>query len=134
MSKGRKPFVPAMYGTGGDPIDDELCDQLNIDRMELLKDAAKAAGIELVWHKFSHVPSIFKGLSSDEVWNPLDDDGDAFRLAVQLDMMLDDIRRGHLAGCVVAVCKGHAAYESREPDKYAAMRRAIVRAAAALAA
>ena len=53
---------------------------------ELLELAAKAAGIELVWRNFSNVPNLFKGLSSDEIWNPLADDGDALRLAATLGM------------------------------------------------
>lgn len=56
------------------------------------------------------------------------------RLAVLRRMMLDDIRQGHMAGNIVAVCGGHGAYESREPDANAATRLAIVKAAIAHAA
>ena len=64
-------------------------------------------------------------------WNPLLDDGDAFRLAVQLDI---EVR--HVNGAAHA---GRANYfwctEDWFPDgdKVAATRRAIVRAAAELA-
>ena len=56
---------------------------------ELLNYAAKAAGIPLVWHNFSKVPSVFKGLSSDEVWNPRTDSGQALELAVRLGISID---------------------------------------------
>ena len=101
---------------------------------ELLELAAKAAGIELVWHNFSNVPSLFKGLSSDEVWNPLTDDGDALRLAVKLNLAV--VFHPVLNQ---ALCRPYHTRdldsESREDaekhaDPYAATRRAIVRAAA----
>jgi hypothetical protein len=59
-----------------------------------------------------------------KVWNPLEDDGDALRLAVKLGM---DIR---IYGTDVRVaCCGVIAMEG-PPDLYAATRRAITRAAA----
>jgi len=65
-------------------------------------------------------------------WDPLADDGDALRLAVNLDIEL----RFHLAATVpstTASCKGKDLPVAREiwgSDKTAATRRAIVRAAA----
>jgi hypothetical protein len=96
---------------------------------ELLELAAKAAGIELVWSKFSNVPTLFKGLSSDEVWNPLTNDGDALRLAVKLGMRLEldnEWRRSH----VQQIPNGEWFTGPHNDDPYAATRRAIVRAAA----
>lgn len=61
-----------------------------------------------------------------DYWDPLVDDGDAFRLAVRLGI-------GYLihAQWVRAITQGHEdAYELTSNDPYAATRRAIVRAAA----
>jgi len=84
---------------------------------ELLEAAAKAAGIELLWHNFSSIPSLWEGLGSDTVWNPLTDDGDALRLAVAL-------------GLTARMSYNGQDYEAANKDPYAATRRAIVRAAA----
>ena len=100
---------------------------------ELLELAAKAAGIELVWHNFSNVPSLFKGLSSDEVWNPLTDDGDALRLAVKLRLEPRFIDNSHSQGAEPSRVTMHniaGIVENIGDDPYAATRRAIVRAAA----
>ncbi|KVV20323.1 hypothetical protein WK78_28985 [Burkholderia cepacia] len=97
---------------------------------ELLELAAKEAGIEwrpeceyrVVGHGITGAPLMVK-------WNPLTDDGDALRLAVEL-------------GLQVTVVKGDKTFAEREQgfafqdhgeDPCAATRRAIVRAAAALA-
>ena len=98
---------------------------------ELLEKAAKAAG-------WSARQSAFRANNfvvefepdSWTAWNPLTDDGDALRLAVKL-------------GLVVAAHKNYAIvslpYEGEAlchvpiaKDPYAATRRAIVRAAAAM--
>lgn len=78
---------------------------------ELLEKAAKALGTEL--------------LLMGEHWNPLEDDGDALRLAVTLGLIVETGRcwldkRGPMYG------------EDVLPCSYAATRRAIVRAAAAI--
>ena len=98
---------------------------------ELLELAAKAAGIELVWRNFSNVPNLFKGLSSDEIWNPLADDGDALRLAVGLGIRIRPMP-GFGDDCVLCSAdhKNAWAQEPFASDPYAATRRAIVRAAA----
>ena len=111
---------------------------------ELLELAAKAAEIgTLVWGDVWNVggdlidctdmPYIRSGQpdEGDVYWNPLEDDGDALRLAVKLGMLIDDIERVYMAGHIVATAgPSMAAYEPRDPDPYAATRRAIVRAAA----
>ena len=92
---------------------------------ELLELAAKAAGIELVWRNFSNVPNLFKGLSSDEIWNPLTDDGDALRLAVTCGLVVDCSRPS--AG---EPFKRHAIWLDETMSNAELTRRAIVRAAA----
>ncbi|MFS2103625.1 hypothetical protein [Ralstonia sp. Ralssp135] len=93
-----------------------------VDR-ELLERAAKAAGHEF---KFGEdCIAMYKdlnGLYYPSQWNPLTDDGDALRLAVKLNITDLCLVVGQL---VLA--------EGFQQDKYAATRRAIVRAAAALA-
>jgi hypothetical protein len=98
---------------------------MNEDK-ELLILAAKAAGIEIIsdagekgiWikHKFL-------------AWNPLTDDGDALRLAVKLGITVE-----FFADEVWAFDDDHTdpIKEIYGNDPYAATRRCIVRAAAAI--
>jgi hypothetical protein len=89
---------------------------------ELLELAAKAAGIEIKHWIGSepHSPN----------WNPLADDGDAFRLAVNLGLgiHIDNVDR------FVVVEDEQIFYDETKfggsSDPYAATRRAIVRVAA----
>jgi hypothetical protein len=63
-------------------------------------------------------------------WNPLTDDGDALRLAVKLGLRVrvcDDLG---IAFCTSDDVPTHQASEGYGSDRYAATRRAIVRAAA----
>lgn len=98
---------------------------------ELLELAAKAAGaiwIDETW------PEDLPGLMLDfgdgtTSWNPLNDDGDAFRLAVKL--RIDVVYTG------IHMPQVHALFGVRGQeteimldDEFAAVRRAIVRAAA----
>jgi hypothetical protein len=92
--------------------------------IELLEFAAKAAGLVE-----SSDGTIYAGFGSRE-WNPLTDDGDALRLAVQLRIGLhhgndDDVM-------AVAYDLSAVFTEKFGNDPYAATRRAIVRAAAAI--
>jgi len=81
---------------------------------ELLELAAKAAGIGEFQAEHPCADGAY--------WNPLTDDGDALRLAVKLALF------SHL---VMVSGYSKAAIEiSNSEDKYAATRRAIVRAAA----
>jgi len=111
---------------------------------ELLKLAAKAAGIAIdargPWvtgfDEYSY--------ATREDWNPLTDDGDAFRLAVQLDIDLSFYsdreakvyaQTKHLLGYGTDDHPSYQAHEYHEElykdsHPYAATRRAIVRAAA----
>lgn len=104
----------------------------NTSDRELLELAAKAAGFELIWRGSDasveadvidgFVPYRREG-SSLFIWNPRDRDGDALRLAVKLKLR-------DVAGEVWAI-EGSSISEY-ELDHYAATRRAIVRAAAAI--
>lgn len=51
---------------------------------ELLELAAKAAGVDIEFH--GDMPWLTSG---KRPWNPLEDDGDAFRLAVALGLVVD---------------------------------------------
>jgi hypothetical protein len=86
---------------------------------ELLELAAKAAGIVLYWSTLN--PEI--SYTDDGDWNPLNNDGDALRLAVKLGLIVE-------CGCAWISKHGPMFGEDVLPDPYAATRRAIVRAAA----
>lgn len=101
---------------------------------ELLECAAKATGITVnQWHldEFGWVAWIEP---DDKQWNPIEDDGDALRLAVKLKMVIDtDWNGGANAGnaCVDFPDPEYGYQEGNgKSDPYAATRRAIVRAAA----
>lgn len=95
---------------------------------ELLTFAAQAVNGGR-WHPLTHDTPNGK-------WNPLEDDGDALRLAVKLGLHVSQ----QLSYATVCQPHGPAAtrgiswavpYDAADP--YAATRRAIVRAAAAMA-
>ena len=86
---------------------------------ELLELAAKAAGIKINWSTQGiHKPPVAYADGCSTAWNPLTDDGDALRLAVKLDILID---------AAFASATEKIEYEI---DQLAATRRAIVRAAA----
>lgn len=90
---------------------------MNTDR-ELLELAAKAIGYSARQNR-AGVWQLFSGDEYVCFWNPLTDDGDALRLAVKLGITDLALEVGKLV-----------AEEGFPDDKYAATRRAIVRAAA----
>ena len=93
---------------------------------ELLELAAKAAGI---WDDSDPSSGLLKG--TGQYWNPLTDDADALRLAVKLDIDLEMVPFGGRA--IVRDDDDCGEYFDVEgDDKYAATRRAIVRAAAGI--
>lgn len=99
-----------------------------IDR-ELLELAAKAAGVDFYTPEGMDTPWCGRGfyLRGCVVWNPLTDDGDALRLAIDLEL---DVSLGK-SGAVVEF--GRLQIEELDAsDPYAAVRLAIVRAAAAI--
>lgn len=102
---------------------------------ELLEMAAKAAGIVGVWHdrgQCIHVTDC-AGMS-DIWWRPLDDDGDALRLAVKLKIDFyvgeDDGEAIYAGYFTRGSTSQRFAIERNCSDS--ATRRAIVRAAAAI--
>ena len=104
---------------------------------EMLEYAAKAAGIERGADRFDggiSITDITGRHRSLPKWNPLDDDGDALRLAVKLRMVVDTDYNGGANAGNAAVDFGEPEYGYQEgqgkPDPYAATRRAVVRAAA----
>ncbi len=93
---------------------------------ELLEWAAKAVGLK--FSCFDNERQALKIAGRPSRWNPLNDDGDALRLAVKLRMCID-VQRNAVAvngdaGGTIELCKDH------KGDRSAAARRAIVRAAA----
>ena len=100
-----------------------------MEDQELLEAAAKAAGLSVY---FDDAGQCCKRQPRDPMgtwlWNPLEDDGDALRLAVKLRLEVDC---EHDPICVGTSEMG--VRERQEADPYAATRRAIVRAAAAMA-
>ena len=96
---------------------------------ELLEMAAKAAGITSVGYGRNGIATGRNGPCLVGYWNPLTDDGDALRLAVKLDIsLLGDFPQN----IVVVAFDARRIIEKYDGDQYAATRRAIVRAAAAI--
>ena len=101
--------------------------------LELMKRAAKAAG--MVVHRGSgwqsdklFMPTVGDGTVTGVQWDPLDDDGDALRLAVKCNISIIRLDDGK-ADAVWNDAQNSLHIES-STDDYAATRRAIVRAAA----
>lgn len=102
---------------------------------ELLELAAEAAGFSGEWGEFPGMEmrygmncGIFDSARGD-YWNPLQDDGDAFRLMTKLGINVSSIG---LFICATSLLSGGiSVYENRDGvDAFSATRRAIVRAAA----
>ena len=94
---------------------------------EMVELAAKAARLpECGW-----MGPAFVYVKNNEFvdWNPLEDDGDAFRLSATMEF---DLNLGQ-CGTIVYMKRGHTVEEYDEADYMRAARRAIVRAAAKLA-
>ena len=91
---------------------------------ELLGLAAKAPGVDQLIDDACDCRR--------ERWNPLEDDGDAMRLAIELSMRVSMVP----AGSETWVTGEHCSWviEPWSDDKKAATRRAIVRAAAQIGA
>lgn len=107
----------------------------NTDR-ELLELAAKAAGMKLADEVDSYIPGsramwVVGPGGRDAVWNPLNDDGDALRLALAIPACI--VIDNDMGWCGVHLKGARGKYDLVEQfgnDKKAATRRAIVRAAA----
>jgi hypothetical protein len=91
---------------------------------ELLELAASAAGYD-VTYEIGYLTFFRQDVVGRPVWNPLTDDGDALRLAVKLEIVIEPGDSWSDAGgwSTVYHC-------DHNDDHYAATRRAIVRAAA----
>jgi hypothetical protein len=90
---------------------------------ELLEFAAKAANIEIMFWSGRDVGAespVVKPHGID--WNPLTDDGDAFRLAVKLNLFNTRPKGYEWPDAEL--------FARHQDDPYAATRRAVVRAAA----
>jgi hypothetical protein len=97
---------------------------------ELLELAAKAAGVEynFICPTGAHCGDI--NTTQNRFWNPLNDDGDALRLAVKLGIGTDFDFSNGCGETSAAQTLQEYQYENHGDDPYAATRRAIVRAAA----
>lgn len=99
---------------------------------ELLEMAAKAAGIEIEeWcEAIPHgcACGFLLPNTIGDLWNPLEFDRDAFRIAVELDI--------DVCSNIAAQANANDCWEflCDHKDKYTATRRAIVRAAAEIGA
>lgn len=117
------------------------------ENRELLRLAAKALGLYVKYEVMDHDDNLIglkikphkqSGRGTAVVWNPLTDDGDAFRLAVALRFRIDSPSEKLHARAVAMsqdIEKGvfmNAGDESYDADSFVATRRAIVRAAAAI--
>jgi len=103
-----------------------------MDDRELLELAAKAAGIEVRPHPNRALSKTMLFIGSNGNWNPLTDDGDALRLAVELG--LSARRFGNLIEVCGAKAVGAHGLILDEPigddGVLAAYRRGFTRAAA----
>jgi hypothetical protein len=96
---------------------------------ELLELAAKAAGYRMDVDGLFYEP----GEPTMQNWNPIEDDGDALRLAVKLRLQVTP--GTYNSGEFTAYRAGYAECHERvhyQQDQCAATRRAVVRAAAGI--
>lgn len=114
----------------------------------LLEKAAKAAGLDFNHQWYSADSGILvwdaaTGEFESKDWNPLTDDGDALRLAVKLGIQIRQYPIYDTPRFAAYACEakwdsdaqraaGSDALVNYDGDPYAATRRAIVRAAAAI--
>ena len=105
---------------------------------ELLQAAAKAAGYTIHFGDFmassSEVEYWVDELCGGKgaYWNPLADDGDALRLAVKLGLTISTRPKRGSRGTIVWTYSVPQQSEPHGEDPFAATRRVIVRAAAAI--
>lgn len=111
-------------------------EDMKTDR-ELLELAARAAGIARSQWGYDWVRGLGHMVCRSDMWNPITDDGDALRLAVKCSisvntMLVDGMNRPRHE---TAACSSYGlpiARHKHNGDPCAAVRRAIVRAAAAI--
>lgn len=100
--------------------------KLSVQDVELLTKAAKAVGFEIVAFADNGCAVLDDGC----LWNPLDDDGQALRLAVAAKLSADFFEDVILVGYTPNANDCDQVAESTADDAFLAARRAIVRAAA----
>lgn len=96
---------------------------------ELLELAAKPCGIQLAWDWGGLDKDIPRRADDWKIWNPLTDDGDAFRLAVELGVAVytgENWARAQIPNEPVFEEFAHEDFQ----DIFAATRKVITRAAA----
>lgn len=95
---------------------------------ELLGWAAKAYGIAIGFCG----DDVYCENSSESLWNPLKDDGDALRVAAKLGIwfMTANVGKPNGYSCAEYDDLGYTELHKNHPDIYVATRRAIVRMAA----
>jgi hypothetical protein len=106
-----------------------LCEGTEMSDRELLEAAAKASGITL---QRMRADGYFDTLEPPGIWNALQDDGDALRLAVKLRIQTEPWIHGDSACARAAVGEVLIDEPHYGEDPDSATRRAIVRAAAAI--
>ena len=104
--------------------------QMKTDR-ELLELAARAAGVLFFVDSRGRCMEMLANLTPCK-WNPLTDDGDALRLAVKLNLVVNIDIDGALVEMQIKDDNAWASEFAHDGDLYAATRRAVVRAAAAI--
>ena len=104
---------------------------------EMLEFAAKAVGYDIAWSDecgcMQFIDKVYDEFGYPRLsWAPLEDDGDALRLAVKLGMNIDVGVNpvGFTATAVIADYNSVFVDEYHEENPMKATRRAIVRAAA----
>lgn len=101
---------------------------------QMLELAAKAAGYEVEFIRNSGCFYRCEEEVGREDWNPLDDDGDALRLAIKLNIAIHlDLTVGSVITSFAVGRMGYNTHEEVSENKdcpYKAARRAIVSAAA----
>ena len=111
----------------------------DLELLEAAAEAAIVAGMPIIqteagpqiisWHDGKH--------ECYDLWNPLTDDGDALRLAVMCSIEVDSVTSACATTARALTNEEDRSevfvYQPHGTDPYAATRRAIVRAAAALA-
>ena len=105
---------------------------MTTDTRELLELAAKAAGIVLPETGYDQDMGFYieRQKGGWNWWNPLNDDGDALRLAVKLRMSIKITEEGRVTrNCCIANDEFELSLHN-DDDFGVATRRAIVRAAA----
>lgn len=103
---------------------------MNTDQ-ELLELAAKAAGIEIYGWDDGRAYIRYPFCTFEEEWNPLEDDGNAFRLAVLLHISIGYTAPSFSPNWAAIARTWDGAYATEaSSDLPSATRRAIVRVAA----